>query len=199
MAHTTSPTDVYQLNITLQHVQPPVWRRVLVPGAMTLAELHDVIQTVMEWCDSHLHEFVVGGVRYGDPRWDEFDELVDERKTRLNALPLAAGKQFVYTYDFGDDWRHVIDVEAVLPVDPDAFYPVCTEAQRACPPEDIGGPPGYLIFLEAVLDAHHEQHDSMLEWAGGEFDPDYVDREEINRWLESEFYETDWGLRQVTP
>jgi hypothetical protein len=190
---------VYQLKITLQHIQPPVWRRVLVPSAMTLAELHDVIQTVMEWCDSHLHEFVVDGVRYGDPRGDEFGELVDERKTRLNALRLAAGKRFVYTYNFGDDWRHVIDVEAVMPSDPDVFYPVCTEAQRACPPEDIGGPPGYELFLEAVLDVHHEQQSSMLEWVGGEFDPDYVDREGINRWLESEFYETDWGLRQVTP
>ena len=50
-----------------------------------------------------------------------------------------------------------------------------------------------------LLDARHEQHASMLEWVGGEFTPDYVDREEINRWLESEFYETDWGLREVAP
>ena len=109
-----------------------------------------------------------------------------------DALPVAVGtfrQEVAVMYG---------EAEGLPPVDPDAFYPVCTEAQRACPPEDIGGPPGYEIFLQAVLDAHHEQHASMLEWVGGEFDPDYVDREEINRWLESEFYETDWGLRQVT-
>ncbi len=66
MAKSKTAGQVYQLKITLQHIRPPVWRRVQVKDC-TLTKLHEIIQVCMGWDDYHLHEFDVGGERYGDP------------------------------------------------------------------------------------------------------------------------------------
>ena len=57
-------------------------------------------------------------------------------------------------------------------VDPQARYPQLVAAQGRCPPEDVGGPPGYAEFLAAIADPAHEDHDHMLTWYGGAFDPE---------------------------
>ncbi len=131
---------VVQLKITLQRVSPPVWRRVLVPADFTLEKLHETIQTTMGWSDSHLHEFEVGGLRIGpaDPELTEFD-VVDERKTRLGDLVTRPSERFLYTYDFGDDWRHEILVEEVSPAGSDASLPRLIDGRGDCPAEDSGG------------------------------------------------------------
>ena len=88
MAPSAAPTTVHQLRITIEGIDPPVWRRVLVPSSMTLARLHKVIQELFDWWDYHLHEFEIGGDRYGvpDPDWDFASPTVDERTTRLDAV-----------------------------------------------------------------------------------------------------------------
>lgn len=167
----------YQFKITLLETRPTIWRRILAPDG-TLDGLHEHIQTAMGWTNSHLHQFEIRGRIYGDPELldDGFGdiEFVDSRQTRLSAL--LAGKRllrkFRYTYDFGDGWEHAIEFEGVVPAEAGKKYPCCIDGKRACPPEDVGGVWGYPEFLEAIRNPKHEEHESYLEWIGGEFDPE---------------------------
>lgn len=172
-----------QLKIELAHIRPAIWRRVVVPETITLTALHKVIQIAMGWTDSHLHEFEIGGVRYGmpDPDFPFFDEVVSEKRVRLGKC-LGSLKSLRYTYDFGDDWLHGIKVEKSLPPD-DLPVPRCTGGANACPPEDVGGPFGYVQFLEVLADPSHPDHEGMLDWCGDAFDAAQLDLEQINRRL----------------
>jgi hypothetical protein len=176
-------SSIYQLKISLKGISPPVWRRVLVPADISLATLHDMIQAVMGWEDYHLHEFVVGGLHYGQPSDEDWYDVQDERKIRLNQIA-DAGARFTYTYDFGDDWEHIIEVEKRLSPDPEIRYPVCIKGKRACPPEDCGGVWGYADMLQILQDPEQEEYESMLEWVGEEFDPEAFDLDEVNQALE---------------
>ena len=180
MARKQQPTAILQLKISLAHISPPIWRRVLVPANFTLAELHNLIQAVFGWAGYHLHMFNVDGIDYGEPSDDDFYEVQDEGKIRLDQFVAGEKYKFRYTYDFGDDWEHIILVEKILPVDPALTYPVCIKGKRACPPEDVGGPWGYESFLEAIADPENEEHEEMLEWVDEDFDPEYFDLDEIN-------------------
>ena len=187
-AERTLPSDALraQLRIELVDVQPRVWRRVLVPQTVTLAKLHAIVQRTMGWTDSHLHLFEADGQRYGvpDPDWDDLEPVINERRVRLQTLLEAGVRQFVYRYDFGDDWEHTVDVEAIVgPDDPELPPIVCTAGENACPPEDVGGSPGYERFLEALGNPMHEEHLQMRLWAGCPFDPAALDRNAINRRL----------------
>ena len=181
----TPPTrigEIYQLKITLDEVEPTVWRRVEVPATITLAKLHDVIQGAMGWFDSHLHEFRIGGRDYGepDPDWDLDRKVYADRRARLNRVAPARGSTFLYVYDFGDNWEHIVKVEAIRPAQPGVAYPRVTGGARACPPEDVGSVPGYERFREAIADPSHEEHEEMLAWIGGPFDPDAFDLDAAN-------------------
>ena len=178
------PAALLQLRIDLESIRPPIWRRVVVPETITLAKLHRVIQIIMGWKDSHMHLFEISGQHYGEPDPEWGTPIHSEARATL-AGSLAGAKSLIYTYDFGDDWRHRIKIEKVLPPDPDLHQPICTTARHACPPDDVGGPPGYLDFLDAMLDPNHPEHNSMLEWYGGAFDPEAVDLEAINADLEA--------------
>ncbi|HIK45427.1 MAG TPA: plasmid pRiA4b ORF-3 family protein [Leptolyngbyaceae cyanobacterium M65_K2018_010] len=184
-ARKTTPTSaIYQLKITLRGSKPPIWRRVQVPSDMTLGKLHQTIQLAMGWYDCHLHEFEIHGQAYGQPMPDFDDlEIRSERNVRLNKVVPGEKFKFYYLYDMGDSWEHEILVEKVLPPDPEVRYPTCLKGKRACPPEDCGGIWGYAEFLEAIQNPKHPEHQSMLEWVGGEFDPEDFDLEETNRQL----------------
>jgi Plasmid pRiA4b ORF-3-like protein len=161
-----------QLKVTLLDVRPPVWRRITVPATITLPELHEAIQTAMGWTDSHLHQFEVGGIRYGRPNPGFTSDVRPEAGVRL--LDRAGeGARISYVYDFGDDWRHDVEVEKVLP--PGAEVPVCLAGRGQCPPEDVGGPWGYADFLAAYGDPAHPDHEDLREWAGDGFEPDHFD------------------------
>jgi Plasmid pRiA4b ORF-3-like protein len=180
---TAARRETYQLKITLKDIRPPIWRRVQVPGNIMLASLHDVIQTAMGWSDAHLHEYEVDGQRYGipDPDWDD-GQVRPEHKVRL-ADVADAGSRLLYTYDFGDDWRHLIEVEKVDAPEPDVELPRCLAGRRGCPPEDVGGPWGYAEFLEVYRDTARAEHESMLEWAGPYFDPEAFAADDVTRAL----------------
>ena len=173
-----------QLKIELAWNKPVIWRRIIVPETMTLGKLHDAIQAAMGWCDCHLHEFEIAGERYGipDPDFDWGVPVRSERRVRL-VTALSGSKTFRYTYDFGDGWEHRIKVEKVLPPDPALATPLCLAGANACPPEDVGGSPGYLDFVDAVSDPNHPEHDEMLDWCGGSFDPTAFDAQPVNAFL----------------
>jgi Plasmid pRiA4b ORF-3-like protein len=176
---------VLQLRITLTDLTPAIWRRVRVPDTITLTRLHRVIQAVMGWTDSHLHEFRIGGERYGtpDPDWDAAGSVQPEQRVRL-AQCLGRTKTFRYTYDFGDCWEHRLTVEKVLPIQDVPHSPVCVAGANACPPEDVGGPPGYELFLDAIADPEHPEHAAMLAWCGHSFDPRAFDLAQANARLQ---------------
>jgi hypothetical protein len=156
-----SGEPVAQLRIELRHIEPPIWRRVLVPAALRLDRLHTVIQEAMGWQDYHLHMFTKDDERYGSP--DPDFPLRNERRHTLRDLAAVEGASFDYEYDFGDSWDHHIVLEKLLEADPDGRYPICVAGARACPPEDCGGPWGY-----ARLDRR-------------DFDPERFDLDDVNR------------------
>lgn len=167
-----------QLRITLSNIDPPIWRRVLVTDDLTFAQLHKVIQAAMGWEDYHMHEFEVGEIRVGDATPDPFGlgsvpRPLSEKKTRLSDV-LGNRRKFRYWYDFGDDWWHEIAIEKRLP--DDGLGPRLLAGERACPPEDCGGPWGYADLLETLADPDRPDHEELREWAG-DFDPERFDLE----------------------
>lgn len=173
----------YQLKITLRGSRPPIWRRFVVPESITLPKLHNVIQIVMGWTDSHLHEFIVGRVSYGvpDPEWPLGSR--NEARVRINQLVDNEKQKMLYLYDFGDGWEHVIELEKIIVGDKTSSKPRCIAGKRACPPEDCGGIYGYYDLLVAIKDPDHPEHENMIEWLGGDLDSEFFDVDEINKIL----------------
>ena len=171
------------LHIALKHIKPVVWRRVIVPANITLNRLHRVIQAAMGWENLHLHEFEIAGTRYGLPDPYGWDLSIHPEARRSLLKTLSGQHRFRYLYDFGDDWDHDIRIEPVPVGLTDASLPCCLEGAQACPPEDVGGQPGYEAFLEAMADPAHPEHDTMLAWYGTPFDPAAFDLASINHRL----------------
>ncbi|HZS48892.1 MAG TPA: plasmid pRiA4b ORF-3 family protein [Blastocatellia bacterium] len=173
---------VYQLKITLRESKPPIWRRIQVTDDTTLQDLHWILQIIMPWTNSHLHQFQADGEYYSDPEM-EIEDALDETKVKIRDVVSGPKARFSYEYDFGDDWRHEILVEKVLPADPAVEYPVCLAGKLACPPEDIGGMWGYYHFLHLINDPSNKEGKELLEWVGGSFNPAEFDLELINKTL----------------
>jgi hypothetical protein len=172
----------YQLKVSLLEIEPEIWRQLRVPGGASPDRLHEIFQVAMGWTNSHLHQFSVGDIRYGvpDPDFDQGD-VRDERNVRLCEVATRANDSFVYEYN---GWEHRVVVEKILtPEERSADMPVCLAGARACPPEDCGGVPGYESFLEACRDPTHEDHQAMLKWVGGSFDPEAFDPNKVNKRL----------------
>jgi len=180
--------QVYQIKVVLMETEPPIWRRFLVPSSVTLHRLHLILQDVMGWSNYHLYRFQIGREEYGEPHPDnEFNELnfKNSRRTKLRQVVTKKRDVFRYEYDFGDSWEHMLLVEDILEYQPDMRYPVCLTGERACPPEDCGGPYGYAELLETISDPEHEDYHDMLTWLGGDFDPNSFDIEIVNLKLKS--------------
>jgi hypothetical protein len=171
----------HTLDITLEEIQPPVWRRVRIASSATLADLHEVLQIVMGWSDAHLHEFAIGGEMYGVLDEESDDDIQDESTTTVGAVA-PVRSIFGYVYDFGDWWQHTITVASISPSD--GMGPVCLAGERACPPEDCGcAGRAYDDLLEAVRDPMHPRHREAVEIVGDRFDPEHFDIESVNRSL----------------
>ncbi len=177
-------TAIIQAKVTLEDIAPPIWRQLLLPPTLNLAELHHVIQAAFGWLDCHLHQFVVGGLRYGAPELLEQDmaregdpQVFEATLVTLRDFewPYTEPIRFLYVYDFGDDWRHRVELKDRVPPDPALKYPACVNGARARPPEDVGGVSGYADFLEAWGDPDHEDHRHMRQWAGRSFHPHRFD------------------------
>lgn len=168
-----------RLRIELLDTDPLVWRRVVVPEQINLQRLHEVIQATMGWEDCHLFKFECNGRYYGEPdAWSD-RPIALARNAKLKAIAARAqDKTFHYLYDFGDSWIHRIVVEepGLAETDP---CPRLIDGGMACPPEDIGGTPGFEALKEAAAGQPNEHGDIILESLGGEFDPEAIDEDEI--------------------
>jgi hypothetical protein len=176
---------IYTLKVTLEGTRPAVWRRLRVPGGITLRELHQILQIAMGWEDDHLHGFAIGAQSFGGASDAGFGRTRDESKTLLASV-VSPKARFKYTYDFGDCWEHSIVAEDAAENDGGGILE-CVTGKRACPPEDCGGPWGYQKLVRVMSAPSHPDYDEELERFGGSFDPAAFDKDAINRRLAS------WG------
>jgi hypothetical protein len=155
-----APRDIIQLKVRLLEISPMVWRRVLVPASISLRELHGVLQVAMGWESIHLYAFDIYAVQYGS-----FELMMGSPRAQLSQFAFRKNDKFFYTYDMGDGWLHEIRVEGVGAADPKKTYPVCTGGSGACPPEECGGPQGYLARRDEAggYDAWQD-FSVMVEW-----------------------------------
>jgi len=180
--------QVFQYKISLLGIRPEIWRRIQVPDDYTFWDLHVAIQDAMGWMDCHLHEFRIPNpatgamMRIGIPDPDMMDE-----NDMLPGWELAIAEYYSmtnpkahYEYDFGDGWEHVVELEEILPKNPELAYPICIAGEQACPPEDCGGDWGYQNLLRILGDPDNDEYESMLTWVGGKYDPNHFDVSEVN-------------------
>jgi hypothetical protein len=181
------PAPVYQLKISLAFSDPLIWRRIQVPGDISLARLHDILQLCMGWSDLHTHRFLIGKVFYAPSLNGEFQTDTGERcESEYTLVTLENDMKWVFTYiyDFGDGWEHEIELEESIPAGQGVSHPVLLNGERACPPENVGGIPGYEEFLNIINNPHHEHHRRIAAWYGADrFDPGHFDMARINKSL----------------
>ncbi len=173
---------LYEIKVVLKEISPPIWRILQVPSRMSLLSFHQILQQAMGWTNSHQHLFEVDGKQYGEPSTDWDIEVLDYRKITLEKIFSKGTTSFVYEYDLGDSWRHEITLLGTVEGENEE-KPGCTAGDRACPPEDCGSTMGYYELLVALSDPDHEEHDAMLEWVGGKFDPSAFDAKAVDRAL----------------
>jgi hypothetical protein len=133
-------TTVHRVKISLYGARPPVWRRLELPSGMGLDLVHEALQTVFGWYDCHPHQFETGYGNFGDlAQIDDGSPRDSESEVALAQVAGGPKAKVTYVYDFGDDWRHDIVVEAVAPAEPGVRYPRCTGGRGPAPEEDSGG------------------------------------------------------------
>ncbi len=195
----------YRMKIKIDLERFDIWRRIAIPANCTFGDLHKVIQRVFGWLDYHLHEFRViddkADVERGTPLYaypikirivDGNDSDVDEylerdkyevyydTKTRLKEI-FDNYKECIYTYDFGDNWEHVVTLEKTI-TDGKSQSPVLLEMQGRRPPEDVGGETGFEEYMKVISDESDPDYESMMQWAEGLKEKELT-IEEINRSL----------------
>lgn len=188
-ATSSLPSHAIQFLIVLQHVDPLVWRRIQVPNTYTFWDLHVAIQDAMGWLDMHLHEFEIGALGHGAARIGiPDDDFPDVRPTvagwdvPIDPLFGEEGSAVRYAYDFGDNWQHSVIREGPVMLDPSLTYPRCVSGAGACPPEDVGGAPGYAGFLVAINDPQDVEHASWAQWAEGRYRAAPFDPASVRFW-----------------
>ncbi len=136
-------TTVHVVKVNLHGAQPPVWRRLEIPSAMTLDVVHEVLQVAFGWSGYHLHSFETVCGEYGgqtmEDDWFGQGKTGDDSAVALAQVAAGVKAKVVYVYDFGDDWRHDMVVEKILPATPGVAYPRCTAGRGETPAEDSGG------------------------------------------------------------
>jgi len=171
----------YQLKVGLIGIEPEIWRRIVVPSNIKFGKLNHVIQEAMGWTNSHLHRFMIGETIYTDVEFELEIDHGDESRVKLADVAPHPPSAFIYEYDFGDSWNHVVVVEDYWAGDDrEVDLPICIGGACACPPEDVGGTRGYEEFLGVLRDPEDEEHESTLTWVGGSFDPEGFDLDAAN-------------------
>lgn len=178
--------QIFRIKVSLEWIEPEIWREIEIPGGATFWELHVAIQDAMGWTDSHLHSFRLVNPKTGSidsigiPEDPGDTEDLPGWQLRIASYLSEKNRACQYEYDFGDGWEHRITLLDIMPRDVDARYPRCTAGGRACPPEDCGGPGGYQGLLEALRSPRDSDHRELLEWFGDRsFDPEHFDPDEV--------------------
>jgi hypothetical protein len=196
--------ELLTVHLSLDDTEPLIWRRLTLPGDLDLGRVHEVIQAAMGWSDSHLHRFFLDEVwsyRHfvTEEDLDEGEEGTREDSVRLDQVLRVTGDTLTYIYDFGDGWEHTLVLEDTAPLPatpttsshdeagPAAYGPVtCHDGAGACPPEDVGGIPGY---------------EEMAEWARHDLDdahaPPGQDADELRSWIPRGWHPDTFSVDEV--
>jgi hypothetical protein len=191
---------VYQFKITLEETDPAIWRRIQISDLGTFWDLHVAIQDSMGWLNYHLHQFNMPSPESNDivaialPD-DEFGDrdILTCYEVKVRDFFNSENRFCQYTYDFGDNWTHFVEFEGSHEKVEGKKYPICLGGENACPPEDVGGIPGYEDFVEIMKDPEHEEYESMLEWCGQVYKPNYFSVENVR------FNKPTYKLREWIP
>ncbi|WP_321858053.1 plasmid pRiA4b ORF-3 family protein [Burkholderia cenocepacia] len=191
----------FTLNVELQSIDPPIWRRIEVEGTESLRKLHHILQAAFGWEDTHLHDFLIDGMTYAMFEVDDVVDFADpgttadDRKIRLQSV-VSLGSRFVYRYDFGDGWNHTVVVEKMETIESQPWGEAqVIDGARACPPEDVGGPSGYQIFLNTLSsEPDSEKAERYRNWIGPGFDAELFDLRAANAAL-LRMASNRWGNR----
>jgi hypothetical protein len=151
-----------QIKVTLNDIRPPIWRRLVLPSATTLEDLHFIILAAMGWQGGHLHAFRAAERQYSDP--SEVEDAADESRMTISGLVRLGVSRFRYTYDFGDDWEHTILIEKKQPPATSPNVPTCLAGSQNCPPATPDTP----------------ESRELIETVGGKFDPEEFSVEKTN-------------------
>lgn len=175
------PVPSYLLHIAIAFSDPPIWRRIQVPGEYTLTQLHDVIQRSMGWSDSHVHQFLVGKISYEPTMTSTIvreSKRFDEHRYKLCTLEEGMQFMFTYLYAAGEGWEHEITLEEVVPPTRELKHPIIMAGERACPPETVGDIHEYQELLAARDNPGSKSRNRLDELAGHPgFDPAFFDLE----------------------
>ncbi len=178
----------YQFRVSLNGIEPPIWRRIEVPGSYSFWDLHVAIQDSMGWLDYHLHAFRVRSPATGkvdeigipdDDAFEDDPQCLPGWEVPLSGYFRVPRDRADYEYDFGDGWEHEVLLENILDRVPRRKYPRCLAGARACPPEDCGGVPGYEELLKKIRKPTDEEYKGTEQWQGGTFDPEAFDPKKV--------------------
>jgi len=177
----------YQLKVSLDKIQPNIWRRLIISENTSLYELHHIIQISFGWDNYHLYLFKQNRILWGNKaQWDDDDpafELNNDKRTRIKDIIQDKTQSLQYQYDMGDSWSHTIKLEKFLEKDKLITIPFCAAGARNCPPEDCGGVPGYYNLIETLDHPKSRKYKELIEWLGYKYEPELLDLDEINRTL----------------
>jgi hypothetical protein len=185
------PPTTFRVRIEIVGVVPPIWRTLDVMSDVSLDGLHGVIQAAFGWEDRHLHRFhptpdpytsdLEMIINVGDE--DEGEEGIPEWTLTLDRLLHEPGDSWYYTYDFGDNWTHLITLESTHHPAADSPRAVCVAGERRGPIEDSGGAHGYQEVLDIFSDPSHPRHNEVSQWLtliGQSVGDDVIDLDMIN-------------------
>jgi hypothetical protein len=178
----TAGANAIRVRVSLVGSEPLIWRELLVPIEVRLDRFHRIIQTVMGWHDTHLHQFSVGETTYGLADDDAPDDELNEAEHALVSI-LDESQVVEYEYDFGDSWHHRIEIMEHFVADPSLKFGVVLAGANACPLEDSGGVSNYTALIEIFKNPSHAFHEQVCE--DFEFgDPFAFDRASVNARLQ---------------
>lgn len=183
---------VLQFRVSLVDTIPEIWRRIQITYQCTFWDLHVAIQDSMGWEDCHLHQFVLYETKGKSSKAPIYIGIPDDEglleSEGIHTLAgweikvseyLSTYNPFGYLYDFGDSWEHYIEFEGVHNKNPNIKkYPICLAGENACPPEDVGGVPGFYDYVEAITDKKHPDYEDCLAWRG-KFNPTKFNPEKV--------------------
>lgn len=171
-----------QFKVTLLHITPPIWRRIIIPENYSFYDFHVAIQDSLGWLDYHLHAFELSKtskfqIGLPSPDGDDFNEIKPGWEIKIKKYITKEGHKIRYEYDFGDGWEHKIEFEKII--DQEIKKPKCIDGARACPPEDCGGVGGYENFCDIMKKKKGKEYKEMKKWYGGDYDPEKFDPSKV--------------------
>jgi hypothetical protein len=174
----TARAEGYYIRIELLDVSPPVWRTMNVPSGIRLDEFSVLLMIAMGWEGSHLHQFRAGKQVIGHSDQSDHEAHLNEQELFIEDLFQEDISPIIFDYDFGDGWEHEITLLGELSAEDDLL--VVIDGERACPPEDCGGPSGYDDLVQILANPNDPEYEEMLDWLGEDFDPEAFDIDLVN-------------------